>query len=94
MSDFIDDLHRRTVSCMTKLGISDDVACMVAAEMVMDLRHDWAGERPFIGGRDPDARQAERNREIIRAHKSGESKSSIAKRQKLSRQRVCQIIEG
>lgn len=94
MSDFIDDLNRRIIEGMTKLGITPETAAMVAAEMVMDVRRDWAGERPFIGSREPDSRQSERNREIIRAHKAGESMGQLAKRHKISRQRVDQIIKG
>lgn len=94
MSDFIDDLNRRIIEGMTKLGITSETAAMVAAELVMDVRRDWAGERPFIGSREADVRQAERNREIIRAHKGGESMGSLAKRHKLSKQRVSQIIQG
>ena len=94
MSDFIDDLNRRIVTGMMGLGISKEAAAMVAAELVMDVRRDWAGERPFIGGRDADERQGERNREIIRARKAGDSLGKIARQHKISKQRVSQIVQG
>ena len=94
MSDFIDDLNRRIVTGMIGLGISQETASMVAAELVMDVRRDWAGERPFIGGRDADERQGERNRKIIRDRKAGKSHCEIGKEHKLSKQRVSQIVNG
>lgn len=94
MSDFTDDLHRRILETMKKLGTCEEIAAMVAAELVMDLRRDWAGERPFIGGRPPDEWQGERNRRIIRAVKDGRSLGDVAREHKLSRERVRQIVQG
>ena len=94
MSDFIDDLNHRILSAMTNLGVCEQIAAMVTAELVMDMRRDWAGERPFIGGREADARQTERNMAIIRAWKDGESVAALAQKHKLTRQRIDQIIKG
>lgn len=94
MSDFVDDLNQRILTAMTRLGVCEQIAAMVTAELVMDMRRDWAGERPFIGRREADVRQTERNMAIIREWKAGKSIGAIARDQKLSRQRVWQIVNG
>lgn len=95
MSDLIDDTYRRLVETLVnKLGTCEQTASMVAAEFVMDMRRDWAGERPYIGSRPVDGRQGERNRAIIRAVKDGNSLSRVAREHKISRERVRQIVNG
>jgi hypothetical protein len=85
--DILEDLHARLVA----IGFSDPKI----EKVVMDIRTDWRGERPYIGVRyEAERRMSARNRAIIRAFKDGESAPLIARRFGISRARVWQIIKG
>jgi Mor family transcriptional regulator len=87
MSDILEDLRQR----LSLLGFVDPQIDRV----VMDIRRDWAGERPYIGVRyEADRKISERNRSIIRDFKAGESIALLVRRYSLSRQRIWQIIKG
>jgi Mor family transcriptional regulator len=87
MSDILEDLRQRLVS----IGFVDPQI----DKIVMDIRRDWAGERPYIGARfEADKKLSERNRSIIRDFKDGESVAFLTRRYKLSKQRIWQIIKG
>lgn len=93
MSDFVDDLRERAITACTALGISREVAALIAAEVVTGLATDWAGERPYIGTREQTRiAQSARDRAIRRDHRNGESVTLIARRYGISRQRVYVIV--
>jgi len=87
MSDILEDLRQRLVA----IGFNDPKI----ERVVMEIRQDWAGERPYIGVKyEVDKVISERNRAIIRAFKDGERVPLLARRYNLSRQRVWKIIKG
>ncbi len=91
MSEFVTDLHERVVATALKLGISQATASMIAAEVVTGVCDEWAGCEPYIGRW---RTHAERNRAINREHKAGEAVPFLARRYRLSRVRIWQIIKG
>lgn len=87
MTDIIDDLKQR----LAAIGFAD----AKIDKVMLEVRHDWHGERPYISIKcEYQYKQSERNRAIIRAYKSGESVSLLARRYGLSRQRISKIING
>lgn len=87
MTDILEDLKQR----LAQIGFVD----VQIDKVVMDVRHDWAGERPYISAKlEYQRKMSERNRQIIRDYKNGESIAFIARRYGISRQRVHKIIMG
>lgn len=87
MTDILEDLKKR----LADIGFKD----VKIEKLIMDVRHDYAGDRVYIGvNYQPQHRLSERNRAIIRDHKKGESIILLARRYGLSRQRVWKIING
>lgn len=77
-----------------KLGISTDVAGMLAAEVVAEIYQDWKGERPYIGPPKEAAEQREaRNRALLRDWKSGERIPFLARRYQISVKRVYAVLK-
>ncbi len=92
MNEFVEDLHARIVHGLTQqLGVSPKTAGMVAAEVVGGLCDTWHGCEPYIGRA---SSHAERNRAIIRDFKNGERVPFLARRYKLTRVRIWQILKG
>lgn len=87
MTDILSDFHQRLI----EIGFNDPKI----ERIVMDVRRDWAGERPYIGVRyEADKRMSERNRAIIRDYKNGEQVQFLARRYGISIRRIWQIIRG
>ncbi len=85
--DILEDLYTRLV----QIGFKDPKI----ERVVMEVRTDWKGERPYIGVRmEIDRQMSERNRSIIRDHKAGERVTFLARRYGLSRKRIWEIIRG
>jgi len=85
--DILEDLYTRLV----QIGFKDPQI----ERVVMEVRTDWKGERPYIGVRmEIDRKMSERNRSIIRDHKAGERVTFLARRYGLSRKRIWEIIRG
>lgn len=85
--DILEDLYTRLV----QIGFKDPQI----ERVVMEVRTDWKGERPYIGVRmEIDRQMSERNRSIIRDHKAGERVTFLARRYGLSRKRIWEIIRG
>lgn len=95
MSEFVEDVRARMVSGLTlKLGITVDVAEMLAAEVVADLYRDWKGERPYIGPPKEAAEQREtRNRALLRDWRNGERIPFLARRYQISVKRVYALLK-
>lgn len=87
MIDILEDLKKR----LADIGFKD----ATIEKVIMDVRHDYAGDRVYIGCNYAfQHRQSERNRSIIRDYKAGESFVFLARRYNLSRQRIAKIIYG
>jgi Mor family transcriptional regulator len=87
MTDILDDLKQRLMS----VGFNNPTI----EKVVMEVRKDWAGERIYIHTHyEYNHRYFERNRNIIRDFKAGESITLLSRRYKLSKQRIFQIVKG
>lgn len=87
MSDILDDLKTRLVA----IGFEN----AIIEKVVLEVRHDWAGERIYFGANyEYKANLSERNRSIIRDFKAGESIVFLSRRYGLSRQRIWKIVNG
>lgn len=87
MIDILEDLKKR----LADIGFKD----ATIEKVIMDVRHDYAGDRVYIGADYEYRRQlCDRNRSIIRDYKAGESIIFLARRYKLSKQRISKIING
>ncbi len=87
MADILEDLHGR----LRAIGFNDPKI----ERVVMDVRRDWAGERPYIGVRYEVCREmSARNRAIIRDYRNGERIVFLARRYGLTRKRIYEIING
>lgn len=87
MVDIIDDFKER----LKEIGFVDPKI----DRLVMDIRRDWHGERPYISQKNDYVQKlSARNRKIISEYKAGESITLLARRYGLSRQRVSKIING
>ena len=93
-SDFLADASERLVSTMRALGISAQVAGMVAAEWGAGVEADWGGERPYIGkGTSAQRAMSQRDAALMRDWDAGERTQTLARRYGISTRRVRKIIE-
>jgi len=90
-NEFIDDATDRLLRAMGKLGISAEVAQMVAANWQAGIMRDWGGDRPYIGKGGQDG-LSRRNAAILRDWQAGERYPALARKYGISRARVCQIV--
>jgi Mor family transcriptional regulator len=87
VSDILEDLKKRLI----EIGFNDPKIDNV----ILAIRQDWRGERPYISVKnDAEIKTKARNRDIIRAYKSGESVSLLVRRYGISRTRIYAIING
>jgi len=95
MSEFVEDVRARMVAGMTeKLGISAEVAGLLAGEVLAEIYQDWKGERPYIGPPKEAAEQREaRNRALFRDWKNGERIPFLARRYQISIKRVYALLK-
>lgn len=85
--DILHDLEDR----LKALGFNDPKI----EKVVMEVRTDWRGERPYIGVKfEADRKINQRNILIIRDFKAGERITFLARRYGLSRKRIWEIIKG
>jgi Mor family transcriptional regulator len=85
--DILEDLKSRLID----IGFNDPKIDKV----IMAIRTDWRGERPYISIKDDaETKIKERNRSIIREYKNGESVALLARRHGISRTRIYAIING
>lgn len=94
-SEFVTDATARLVAVMRHLGISAEVAGMVAAEWSAGVVRDWAGERPYIGTDAGEVRTAMSRRDAaLRADwQAGERTPALARKYGISHRRVQQIVK-
>ena len=93
-SDFIADSAERLILAMRALGISAEVAGMVAAEWGAGVEADWGGERPYIGkGAAAQRATSQRDAALLRDWAAGERTQALARRYGISTRRVRKIIE-
>lgn len=87
MTDILDDFKNRLIA----IGFQN----VTLEKVVMEVRHDWAGERVYIGvNYEVQRKHSERNRKIIHDYKAGESIIFLSRRYGLSKQRIWKIING
>lgn len=94
-SEFLSDASERLVHVMRALGISAEVAGMVAAEWKSGVVRDWGGERPYIGKQAGAALEmSRRDAALLRDWRAGERVEALARRYKISRQHVHRILRA
>lgn len=92
-SEFLADASERLIHTMRGLGISQQVAGMVAAEWQASVTRDWGGERPYIGKQAAAAMEmSRRDAAICRDWKAGERVEALSRKYKISRQHTYRII--
>lgn len=80
-------------SALTDAGIDPDLTRSIAQHVEEDVRRQYGGDRHYIRKTSPDQIKR-RNHEIIRAWKSGKSRTSIASDHDVSRRTVDSVIES
>lgn len=95
-NEFLDDAVARLTREMRSLGISAEVAVMVAAEWRRGTERDWGGDRPYIAktGEAAQAVLSRRNAALLRDWQAGERPAALARKYKISRVRVWQIVSA
>lgn len=95
MTDIVRDIMDRLSSIMSENGSLTE---QLLDRVEQDVRRDWGGDRPYINktktGKGEEHVLTERNRSIIRDWRAGERVEFIARRYRLSKRRVWQIIQG
>ena len=92
-SEFLADASERLIHTMRGLGISQQVAGMVAAEWQASVTRDWGGERTYIGKQAAAAMEmSRRDAAICRDWKAGERVEALSRKYKISRQHTYRII--
>lgn len=92
--EFLADATERLVTAMRALGVSQEVAGMVAAEWSEGVARDWGGERPYIGKQSGQAARemSRRDMALLADWHAGERVPILARRYKISARWVRQII--
>jgi len=91
MSEFLLEASARIITKLEENGIAHAVAVRIAGEWEAEIARDYGGDRPYIGRRSGPPME-QRDAAIRRARAAGESVPAIARRLKLSRVRVWQIL--
>ena len=92
-SEFLADASERLIHTMRTLGISQQVAGMVAAEWQASVTRDWGGERPYIGKQAAATMEmSRRDAAICRDWQAGERMEALSRKYKISRQRIYLIV--
>lgn len=93
-SEFMSSATERLVQALRSVGVSQEVAGMVAAEWQSGVEQEWGGERPYIGKSSTAAREmSARDRRIVQQYQAGERVPYLSRQHGISRQRVFQILE-
>jgi Mor family transcriptional regulator len=87
-----DILDRIAAALAADGGLTDQIADQIEAQ----IRHDWGGDRPYIAkaGESAQAEISRRNAAILRDWQAGERPAAIARKYRISRVRVWQIVNG
>ena len=92
-SEFLADASERLIHTMRGLGISQQVAGMVAAEWQASVTRDWGGERPYIGKQAAAAMEmSRRDAAICRDWKAGERVPALVRKYKIGRRMIYNIV--
>ena len=92
-SEFLADASERLIHTMRGLGISQQVAGMVAAEWQASVTRDWGGERPYIGKQAAAAMEmSRRDAAICRDWQAGERVGALSRKYHLQRSRIYFIL--
>jgi Mor family transcriptional regulator len=89
--DIIRDILDRIASALPAETFTDDIALQIETQ----IRHDWGGDRPYIAkaGESSADVMSRRNAAILRDWQNGERIPAIARKHRLSRVRVWQIVK-
>ncbi len=92
-TEFLSDATERLVTALRNVGISAEVAGMVAAEWQASMERDWGGDRPYIGKASQAARQTSvRDARLLRDWHAGERMAALARKYGISDRHVRRII--
>ena len=86
MSEFIDDVQLRITAALCKMGISETVAGMVAAEISGDIARCWRGQAVYVSDRS-------RLHEEVRRCFNGRNAREIARELGVGRATVYRILK-
>lgn len=93
-SEFMADATERIVQALQAVGVSRDVAGMVAAEWQAGVEQDWGGERPYIGkGGSAQRAMSLRDASILREYAAGERVAYLARRHGISERMIWKILK-
>jgi hypothetical protein len=90
MNDPIEDLAARIIASQK----STEAIIKEVARLALQVRHDWAGERPYIArlGESAQREKSLRDERIRRDFHDGETPKLISRREGISSERVRQIV--
>lgn len=90
MIEFAEDIQDRITRALLRLGISDQVAGMVGAEIVIDLARTWHGEQLYISATEI---ERARIRDEVRRRFNGRNAREIAREMGIGKTTVYRIIK-
>jgi len=90
-NDILNDLVQRLGACLGDEVFPEEMR----KDVVSKMRHDWGGDRVYIGKTDDDKEgRRERDERIFKDYKKGERTAFLARRYRpLSTRRIRQIIK-
>lgn len=90
--DIVRDILDRIAEALREGAFSDQLV----EQIEIQIRRDWGGDRPYIAkaGESAQAAMSERNASILRDWQAGERAEAIARKYRISRVRVWQIVNG
>jgi Mor family transcriptional regulator len=90
VSEFIEDVQARITSALQRLGISDQVADMVGAELTAELARAWHSKVVYIGKHNL---ERARVNEEVRRRFNGRNAREVAREMGIGRATVYRIIK-
>lgn len=88
--DIVRDILDRVAAALREGSFTDQIA----DQLEQQIRHDWGGDRPYIAkvGESAQAEISRRNDAIRRDWQAGERAGALARKYRISRVRVWQIV--
>lgn len=90
VKDFTDDVQTRITAALVRLGISENIAGLVGAEITTDLAHTWRGERVYLGAKE---QERARIRDEVRRRFNGRNARELARELAIGRATVYRYIK-
>ena len=86
MSEFVTDIQARIINYLTKTGVTQETAGLVAAEVAADIARVWQGQSVYIS-----ARQTQQDE--VRRRFNGRNAREIARELGIGRATVYRILK-